>query len=346
MSTLIYAFCLIGQWVAVWLHLSSASGATLVTTEAIVGEVGFYILIRSGFSTRFSEPTLNMPQMIYAILSLALAYVVNHHTQGMLLMIVALTLQYGSFTLSPRRCRQLGWFSVAVFVPIMAGAALIDPRQFSPVVEGFHIAFTIGVLPAIGFIAGVLSQSRIDLRRQRRALRDALERAEVVATSDELTGLPNRRYAVQWSRDIISRVERSGASLCFAIIDLDHFKRINDTRGHAIGDAVLQHFATETTNVLRAGTLFARWGGEEFVMVMPEISLAHAEATLCRLRGHFALAETWQIAGLDQITFSAGLTNHQIGQSIEETLRRADRALYEAKRQGRNCHVIMASCEA
>lgn len=341
-STLVYGICLIAQWIAVWMHLAPLWAGVLVTAFAVIGETGFYVLIRTGLSARFGEGSLNLPQMVFGIVSLAIAFVVNPHFKIILMMIVALVLQYGAFELSPRRCRQLSWFAVAVFVPIMVLFAWFDPHKYPPRIGGFQIAFTIAVLPTVGFVAGALSRLRLDLREQRRALRAALDRAETMAVTDELTGLPNRRYALQWTHEAITRAERSGGALCLAILDLDHFKRINDTSGHATGDAVLQQFAATITAILRSGTLFARWGGEEFLLVMPDMNLPTADTLLSRLRAQLAQPDIWASIHLDPVTVSAGLTNYRTGETIDAALRRADLAMYQAKQAGRDRHVTIA----
>ena len=93
---------------------------------------------------------------------------------------------------------------------------------------------------ATGPLAGQLSRLRIDHQQQRRELRSATQRLEMPATHDEMTGLPNRRHVQEWVAHEVARSHRSGATLGMAILDIDHFKRVNDTLGHAVGDTVLR----------------------------------------------------------------------------------------------------------
>lgn len=338
----IYAFSLLAQWQAVRLGTADLSLVIWITGSTVIGVGGFYILIRSGLTLRFRGVALIMPQMVFAIISLALVYLINPEVRGMLLMIVALVLVFGAFTLSPRRCREAGWFAVAVFGVTMALAAWRFPRRFEPRVEAFHFAFAAAVLPTLSYLAGELSRMRLDQRRQKRELRDAMERLKLLATRDELTGLPNRRHVQEWIPHELARIRRSGAPLCVALIDLDYFKRINDTLGHDGGDDALRIFARAARAILRESDVLARWGGEEFLLVMPDTHLDHARTELDRLRGHLALASTWAESPNARVTFSAGLTTQIHPQTLENAVQRADAALYLAKRQGRDRVVLAA----
>jgi len=332
----VYLSCLLLQWQAVWFGRIAPSTAAWFSLFLVLGVCGFYATIRSGLNLRFVEPALTMPQMIFAMLSIALAYLINPHVRGALLVLVALVLIFGAFTLAPRRCRQLGWIAAGVLVCVMAIGAWRAPARFEPQIELIHSLFAVVVLPTISILAGRLSQLRIDHQLQRRALRDAMQRLELLATHDELTGLPNRRYMYDWMAHEVARSSRSGVPMCIAIIDLDHFKRVNDTLGHAVGDQVLRVFTCAARAVLRDGDVLARWGGEEFLLVMPDTSVAAALSALERLRSHIAQQASWVDCPLGRVTFSAGLTLQEEGQSLDVTAHRADDALYEAKRRGRD----------
>jgi diguanylate cyclase len=332
----VFTFCLVAQWYSLYIGMGDRPLAAGLTVFIIVGECAVFTAIRSGASRRFSDAALTMPQMVMAILSLALAYIINPQGRGMLLMVVALVLVFGAFTLSPRRCRGLGAFAVLVFAITMGFGAWHDPLQFPPRIEGFHFAFAAAVLPTLAHLAGQLSQLRLDQRRQRRELREAMDRLQHLATCDELTGLPNRRHVQEWLAAESSRMRRTGAPMCVALIDLDHFKRVNDGLGHSIGDQVLQLFAREARSRLREGDLLARWGGEEFLLLMPETAPADAAYALERLRSHMAQDATWASCPQGRVSFSAGLAVRQQRMSLEHAVQRADAALYDAKRLGRD----------
>src|SRR5207245_36774 len=127
---------------------------------------------------------------------------------------------------------------------------------------------------------------------RRKRLQDRLQvsyrRSLALALTDELTGLYNRRYLDAHLDELVERFHQDGTSAAVLMFDIDHFKRVNDTHGHAAGDDVLRELAARTVNSVRSVDLVARWGGEEFVVVMPETDLAIASGVAERLRAAVA----------------------------------------------------------
>jgi diguanylate cyclase (GGDEF)-like protein len=158
-----------------------------------------------------------------------------------------------------------------------------------------------------------------------------------LASQDSLTGLPNRRRTAEFATQALEAAARTETPLTLAIIDLDHFKLINDRCGHATGDHVLKEFARMGRELLRETDVLGRWGGEEFLLVMPDSSLEMALATLDRLRTMmFGIQLPASGAGL-RVSLSAGLaTSFKHGGSLDELIMRADTALYVAKNEGRD----------
>jgi diguanylate cyclase (GGDEF)-like protein len=118
------------------------------------------------------------------------------------------------------------------------------------------------------------------------------------------------------------------------MIDLDFFKKINDQHGHMTGDKVLKEFAGVLTSALRAGDIAARWGGEEFIVLLPEATKTQSLSFATRL---MKAVEQQSFEADIQLTISIGMSQHNIGDSIESWIERADTALYQAKNEGRNC---------
>jgi diguanylate cyclase (GGDEF)-like protein len=158
-----------------------------------------------------------------------------------------------------------------------------------------------------------------------------------LASLDGLTGLPNRRRTAELATAALADATAAQTPLTIAIIDMDHFKIINDRCGHAAGDFVLKEFARVGRESLRESDVLGRWGGEEFLLVMPGATLEFALASLERMRTlvfGIRLPETG--AGL-RVSLSAGLaTSQRHGQSLDEMIARADSALYAAKNEGRD----------
>lgn len=165
---------------------------------------------------------------------------------------------------------------------------------------------------------------------ERKRLEEDLRR---LAISDPLTGVFNRRYLLQRMETEISRTQRHARPLSLIMFDLDHFKRINDHFGHDQGDAVLKSVAARVRERLRHSDIFVRWGGEEFMILTPETTLAHA----------LALAETLQaalrqspIGPIGPVTASFGVAEYRPNETIDQWLKRVDELVYQVKRDGRD----------
>ena len=154
--------------------------------------------------------------------------------------------------------------------------------------------------------------------------------------TDQLTRVANRRGLQQQFEQQRAQLARDGAELAVALLDIDNFKKLNDSLGHAAGDEALRGLAARTQATLRPGDLVARYGGEEFVLLLPRTPLDEAQQVLNRLQRALS-SSLFLHQGKDVfVTFSAGVTLHRGGESLEATLERADEALYEAKRTGKN----------
>jgi two-component system cell cycle response regulator len=159
------------------------------------------------------------------------------------------------------------------------------------------------------------------------------------ALTDALTGLANRRHGFAELDRLVAAAQRHGRSLCVLMADLDHFKTLNDTYGHDAGDACLREAARRLGGAVRTSDLAVRWGGEEFVVLMPDAEGAKAAEVAERIRSD--VADPPFFAGQDEIhvTMSVGWAMRNDGESGADLVARADAALYEAKRRGRNAVV-------
>jgi len=178
-----------------------------------------------------------------------------------------------------------------------------------------------------------LARSAEDLSREIDRLRESLVHLEEVASQDRLTGAWNRRHFDGVVAAETSLARRRRAPLSLIILDLDHFKRINDTYGHPAGDTVLAGAVTAFRPVLRASDVLVRWGGEEFLVLSPATGLEGALHLAERLR---AALEAATFPAAESITLSAGVAERLDEESVEAWVARADKALYLAKAGGRN----------
>jgi diguanylate cyclase len=157
---------------------------------------------------------------------------------------------------------------------------------------------------------------------------------ELVATRDPLTGAFNRSgFDHAWQREK-SVVDRKDSRLSLAFIDLDHFKNVNDTYGHNVGDRVLSMFADIVRTVIRPSDVFSRYGGEEFVLLLPDVSAEDSVIVLQRIK------ERTQRLANPKVTFSAGIAEVHKDDVKDDVVKVADAAMYEAKAQGRDRIVV------
>jgi diguanylate cyclase len=192
---------------------------------------------------------------------------------------------------------------------------------------------TIGRCMFLGIFSSTMRQT---LYKNGLELKKAYRRIEELAALDELTGSFNRRCIMQMLDDEITRSHRSNSPCSIALIDLDWFKRINDTYGHPTGDEVLRTFAITVFANIRNIDRFGRYGGEEFLLVLPDTPGDTAARLLDRLRAIIADLDWSAFSPGMQVTVSAGVTTLRPDETADTFLARADGALYAAKARGRN----------
>lgn len=310
--------------------------AAHVLTICMVANFTFFcVLVRSGWTQRFADPVLTLPHSMVSELITIAAYVMVGAERGDVVLLMGQIIGISMFRLKPRGSLFLGLWTVGWL--LAAQAALIHQHA-----EGFdgaralsHMLLSACGLLAMSVVGMWISDIRARIARQSQKLRATLTQAQVLATTDMLTGLLNRRRMGQSLDEHLQQAIRSGRPLCAALIDLDHFKRINDVHGHRVGDDVLKTFAALAQGELRAVDQLARWGGEEFLVLLPDLNHQEARLTverLCRRIAAHPMGASCQL----NVTVSVGLAQWWPGESLICWLDRADKALYEAKRQGRN----------
>lgn len=343
---------MLAQWVFV-LGVSQYEGVRglpvgiwLISSLAVY--LVFYGLLRSGRSTAWSDPSLTQAQVLASLVLTAAAYPFVGRVGALVPGAMMIILCFGMFRLSTGlvwRAGVFGWVMLALVMAWNPWQAWGDRWHDSVVLVSTAVLFG-----ATGFLAERLMRIRVRLSEQREKLNEALARIEALAHRDSLTGLFNRRFGDALLEQALNRQRRDpGQALSVVLIDLDHFKRVNDQHGHAMGDAVLQAFANAGRETFREGDPFVRWGGEEFLLVLPGSDPAATHLALARLRAALtpALEATGALAafvdrpeGQPALTFSAGLTAWRAGDTVRAMLERADRALYRAKDEGRDRVVV------
>ncbi|WP_252270940.1 GGDEF domain-containing protein [Pseudomonas subflava] len=342
MAVASYALVLLLMWVALWagVYSGSVSLALLCTGLVITSQLIFYALFRSGRNLRFADPSLTEAQILVGLALHTVLLAQFDNARGSMLMFYLIILMFGVFQLRPRvfvRCAAIAFFA-------FAGLNLWEGYQLRLDNPGQALlqccALFIGLVWQSLFASYVqalrqrMRQRRYALQAHQDTLRGMMRQLEDLVATDELTGLFNRRHFLRLAMRELDNLEH-GRQHGLALIDLDHFKRINDMHGHAAGDRVLQTFAAVARACLRDGDVLARYGGEEFVLLLPNTDADQFTSCCERLREAFASAEPVGMQ-VSNLSLSAGMTLLSEGDDLDEALQRADQALYRAKRGGRN----------
>lgn len=166
------------------------------------------------------------------------------------------------------------------------------------------------------------------------ALFQSYTKLQKLAEEDELTQTYNRRKLREVLQTEIERSHRYKTQLCVALFDIDNFKSINDMYGHNVGDAILAHLAKVVKNAIRVNDTFGRWGGEEFLLILPHVSQEEARIVCEKIR--FLISKT-AFENVNEVTCSFGLCEYSANMSFDMLINRCDKAMYQAKNLGKNC---------
>ena len=345
LAALLMVCCLVVMNSVAAAGLASTAEVRVWTACSVLGLIAVYAAIRSGWSRRFKDPALTLAQILYAITCCAAAFVIAGPARGVTLPILAIILMFGIFGLTTRQMLGVLVYSLVAFGVASGVVAARDEPDYPTVVAAAYVGMVVVVLLSSTFLTTRVQSTREHLRRQKAELARALEQIRQLATHDDLTGLLNRRAMLDRMQLEQHRSLRSGSPLLIAQLDIDHFKAVNDTHGHAAGDLVLQSFADTVRRNVRDTDVLARWGGEEFVLLLCDTPAADAVTLMERLRQAVQAMQVPVAQGGQPITVtvSIGLARHAPADPLAGTLERADRALYAAKAGGRN-RVVPAPC--
>ncbi|MDX1569294.1 MAG: GGDEF domain-containing protein [Xanthomonadales bacterium] len=328
---------------SVGLGVVMLAGVGIVITQTV-----FFLILRSGLNRRFRDPALTFPQILVGLSWGLILIAVAREVRGVVLIVYMVTLLFGIFALERR---QFMFGSILAFAGyltlIIVERVIVDPAPFS---DAWYLTSAVmlgGVLLWTSLFGTYFSNMRHKLATRNTELRKALEQIRTLAERDELTGLYNRRFIMDSLSQEKARADREKEPFSVCIIDLDHFKQINDRFGHGAGDRVLQNFSNLILSELRdmdlvakgdseeQSSTFGRYGGEEFILLLPRTDLHGARACAERLRERQEQAHRNRTDS-PAVTLSAGIAEYVPGESVESLLRRADHALYDAKDHGRN----------
>ncbi len=332
-----YAVCVGLLGIAHALGLVPARPAIIAGIAMLVANAVVFALIRSGLNERFADPSLTWLQVICAIAVIMYVTYYSDHDRGVPLMVSLLVLSFGAFRFTMRE------FLLASGIVLAGYAAVINllfwhkPESVNVYLEGFTWLTMAAVLPCYAYVGGRLSEMRQRLRRTNDELSQALEMIQKMATHDTLTALPNRALFNETLNHAIAKAARHKRPLALFFLDIDRFKNINDTLGHATGDKVLQEAARRLTSAIRTSDLVARLGGDEFVLLIEDYA-AQDDLVDIATKVLAAFAPTFSIEEQElALSVSVGVCTYPSGgEDAQQLVSSADIAMYRAKEQGRN----------
>ncbi|OGB21525.1 MAG: hypothetical protein A3I66_00105 [Burkholderiales bacterium RIFCSPLOWO2_02_FULL_57_36] len=316
-----------------------------ILAVAVVFNIIFMTAIASGLSLRFRDPSLTAIQTYAAWGMILLGIFLAPQISYIFILYLIVPMSFASLHFS-RRMLWLAWLFLMCalgFVMWIVGGAMAN--NVATLTEralfwaGLAIVFA-RFVASNAEIAGLrarLQEKNKALSAMTSQLTAATGKLVELANHDELTGLLNRREFMRRLHEELMRSERRKSVFCVAIIDVDHFKRVNDEYGHLIGDAVLSQLARQLGATQRGTDTVARYGGEEFTLLLVDADADAAAKGLERMRSSIERFDWEPLTPGRSITISAGIAAWQAGDTDERILNRADAALYAAKNSGRNC---------
>ncbi len=295
----------------------------------------FRLCFALGLNLKVQEKNLRLPITVSAIGIMLYTVYIAPVTHIAFIPFLFLVMAFVMHRLSPREMLFLAGATLAGYALVVASHYTTRNDGSILTLECAQLLVLAVTLPGFAVLANRVQRLHNALFKANRKIKDIEEDAQ----RDVLLGCFNRRYIVAALEQQKRLADETGTPLCLAVIDLDHFKRINDEAGHLGGDEVLRTFTRIAQSNVREGDVFGRYGGEEFLLVLPETSLLAALNVAERIREqveHF----DWDEKLRNRVTVSIGLTQHMPGESVLDLFSRTDTAMYMAKQGGRNQVVV------
>ncbi len=318
--------------------LFSIDNTTFISILVIfwAGFLIFTVLLRSGLNKRFQDPSLTIPQMLWGTIFLLTNVYLLDEWRGLMLMAYFGMFSFGFFKFNFREFLAVGLFVILGYTLIILYMFLYEPYRIEVELELTQLLVFSCAVSIMIFTGTTIHRLRERTKQQYVHLQEALEVNKKLATTDELTGLYNRRYFMEQLKKQKALSEREGSDFVIVYCDLDHFKQINDRFGHHTGDMVLIKFSEILKLSIREIDYAGRFGGEEFVCLLVNTEIDNAIKVTERIRESLSSYNFSDIAPSLHATVSIGISNFKQFNTIQETLMSADNRMYHAKQLGRN----------
>lgn len=299
-----------------------------ITIAVMLTNTGLYFVFRTGLNKRFKDPSLTMIQMIIGTFWIMICLYGGGEIRSSMLMLYIVVLVFGVFRLRFLQFLIISCFALVNYSIVVYMIYTFHPEEIKLKVELINILFLATVLPWFSLVGSYITNLRTTIGK-------ALATIEKLAVTDELTQVYNRRRLLEILKEQKAFCDRGNKTFSICILDLDHFKAVNDSFGHEAGDIVLKTVAGAIKHKIRDFDIIARYGGEEFMLVLCGTNGVEALTFAERVR---EIAEGVRFENMNDfcITISIGVSEYRPQETFQNTINRADKALYRAKELGRN----------
>ncbi len=337
-----YCLLLIPLAVAHALGLMRTGPALAIAGAVVALNAALFALFHSGLNLRFRDPSLTLAQTLAGITLLMVALYFAEAERGVGLGVCFLVFLFGLFHLGRREFVVLTLYTLAAYATVIGLVLAWRPQAIGNLAyEAFNWLLLAVSLPWFAVIGGKIRDISERLRARNAELHEAVAQIHAMATRDEVTGLYNRAFFVESLAHALAQAERSGRRLGLFFIDVDRFKLVNDTLGHAVGDRVLHEIGNRIAGCVRASDIVARLGGDEFVVLVEgfaaDEALQEMGEKIVQAASQPLRVEARELA----VSVSVGITRApEDGRGAQALMRNADIAMYRAKGRGRNGYVV------
>lgn len=315
---------------------TSSLGYFTLITFLWSGNLALYFFVKKGYNNRLKEKDMFLPLIIWSIFCIILpVYFMNELLRSISIMNYFLIMIFGVFKLNFKQFISIAIYSIVLFGAIILMLINKNEADFNLNNEIIVWLMFSSVSISFAFICNSVSELRDRLHNEKNELIKAFLDVKKISVTDHLTGLYNRRFALDFILNKKLKVDKGIEKFIVCMMDIDDFKKINDTYGHDVGDIVLKSFANEVNKLIRADDCFSRFGGEEFLLILSQVDLKIAKEVIYRIMNNIRDIKIKEAPELN-ITFSAGLTEYKRNTSVEELLKEADKLLYKAKESGKD----------
>jgi diguanylate cyclase (GGDEF)-like protein len=301
-----------------------------------LGNLLFTIFLVSGLNRYLRDGSMSLFQLVWAIIFTLIGIYYLNELRDIILMFYFAAISFGFFRFRTYQFVFCGALAVIGYLFVIILLYINQPLRLIYSQEMLRFfSFTVTTL-VIMYTGSAISRLRQEVKQKNIDLAEAVELNTRLATTDDLTGLYTRRYFMEVLDQQKALSERDGSDFVICFADLDHFKHVNDSFGHHVGDMVLLQFSEIIKNSIREIDYAARFGGEEFVLLLVNSDIEKSLNVSERIRKALEEYNFSDIAPALNVTVSIGLANYKQYNSLQETLMTADNRMYKAKEMGRN----------